>query len=112
LKQQIIDGVGSVNIGQVREGGDFMSALPGEAGEMLAQLPAGVAEQVGAFFKDLFTVEFVQAMRTTYLFSIILVFAGSMLALVLRGSGRQRVTVSAEAATNKAPELAEDQSGD
>ncbi len=88
LNQHIIDGMGSVDIGQLREGSDFTSALPKEAADMLAQMPATVAEQVGAFFKGLFTSEFVHAMRTTYLFSIILVFAGAMLVLVLRGKGK------------------------
>jgi len=84
VKDQIVDGMGSVDLGQMHGGGDFASALPQEAADMLAGLPPAVAEQVEAFFMGLFREEFAHAMRTTYLFSIILVFVGAMLVLVLR----------------------------
>jgi len=90
LKQQIVDGMAGVDLGQMHGGGDLTSALPKEASDMLAQAPAGVAEQVGAFFRDLFTGEFAHAMRTTYLFSIILVFAAAMLVLALRSRAKEQ----------------------
>jgi hypothetical protein len=49
------------------------------------------------FFRDLFSLdnimsEFARAMRTTYLFSIVLVLAGAILALLIRGSIKRSST--------------------
>ena len=97
VKQQIVDAIGSsaVNMGQLRAGGSIEGALPAGAAEMLGQMPAAAADQVTAFFKDVFSLdsmmaEFARAMRTTYLFSIILVFVGAVLVLAVSGSIRRK----------------------
>lgn len=91
-KQQILEAVGSsaTNMGQVRAGGGLGAAMPEEIAGMLAQVPDSMAGQVTAFFKDLFSMDFVmgefaRAMRTTYIISIALVLLGALLALAVSG---------------------------
>ena len=91
VRQQIIDAVGSsgVNMGQMRSDGGIGASIPSGVQEMLAQAPASVAEQITMFFSQLFNpeflmTEFAQAMRTTYIFSIVLMLIGAGLALLIR----------------------------
>jgi EmrB/QacA subfamily drug resistance transporter len=88
VKQQIVDAVGSsaVNMGQLQTGGSLGGSMPSGFQEMVAQLPA----EAITFFKELFSADFimgnfVHAMRTTYLFSIILVLVGAALCLAMSG---------------------------
>jgi EmrB/QacA subfamily drug resistance transporter len=88
VKQQIVDAVGSsaVNMGQLQTGGSLGGSMPSGFQEMVAQLPA----EAITFFKELFSADFimgnfVHAMRTTYLFSIILVLVGAALCLAVSG---------------------------
>jgi hypothetical protein len=88
VKQQILDSVANVDMGQLRGGGGFSGAMPDSVTSALSQMPASVAEQVKTFFKELFNMDaimsdYVHAMRTTYLFSIILVGVGAILALAV-----------------------------
>jgi EmrB/QacA subfamily drug resistance transporter len=99
VKQQIVDALGSsaINMGQLRAGGGISGAMPEGAGDMLGGMPAAVADQATMFFRDLFSLdnimsEFARAMRTTYLFSIVLVLAGAILALLIRGSIKRSST--------------------
>lgn len=92
-KQQILDAVGSsaVNMGQMRTGGGFEAAMPPGVSDMVAGLPDSVAQQVTAFFKDLFSMDFImgefaRAMRTTYILSIGLTLIGALLALGVKGA--------------------------
>ncbi len=87
-KQAILDAVASsaTNMGQMQAGGGMGAAMPSDVQDMLSQVPASMQQQVVAFFKDLFDVntimdQFAHAMRTTYLFSIILMLVGAGLAL-------------------------------
>ncbi len=62
---------------------------------MIAQVPASMPDQVIAFFKDLFGLdyimgEFARAMRTTYLVSIVLMVIGAALALFVSGRIRKK----------------------
>jgi len=89
-KQVILDAIGSsaVNMGQMRSGGSIGGAIPEKAAELLSQIPASVADKVVAYFQDVFSIdaimtEFAQAMRTTYLFSVILVLVGAVLCLAV-----------------------------
>ncbi len=91
VEQQIIDAVGSsgVNMGQMQSDGGIGASLPSGMQEMLAQAPASVAEQITKFFSQLFSpeflmTEFARAMRTTYIFSIVLMLIGAGLALLIR----------------------------
>jgi mannose/fructose/N-acetylgalactosamine-specific phosphotransferase system component IID len=93
VKQQIVDAVSNVNIGQLQAGGDFSGSMPQGVTDTISQLPASVAAQVQAFFKDLFSmdsimIDFAHAMRTTYLLSIILVVVGAILALAVTSRKR------------------------
>jgi EmrB/QacA subfamily drug resistance transporter len=108
VKQQIVDAVSNVNIGQLQAGGDISGAMPQGITDTTSQLPASVAQQVQAFFKDLFGMDslmtdFAHAMRTTYVLSIILVLVGAI--LVLAVTARRR---SVEPLPEPAPELAPD----
>lgn len=96
-KEQIIDAVGSsaINMGQMRAGGGLTGAMPDNVTSMLEQVPDSVAAQVVDFFKDLFNMDFImgefaRAMRTTYVFSIVLVVVGALLALGVRSARRKR----------------------
>jgi EmrB/QacA subfamily drug resistance transporter len=96
-KQQILDAIGSaaVNMGQMRAGGGVGVAMPDGFSDMLGQLPASVADQAAAFFKDLFNMDFIMesfahAMRTTYTVSIILMIIGALLALAVSGKIRKK----------------------
>jgi hypothetical protein len=69
--------------------------MPERVTDLLGQVPASVADQATAFFRDLFGGDFVmgefaRAMRTTYVFSILLVFSGAALALAVSGRVRRR----------------------
>ncbi len=97
VKQQILDAVDSsaFNMGQMRTGGGVGLAMPEGFNEMLGQAPASVADQIGTFFKDLFSLDFLMdsfahAMRTTFTVSIILMIVGALLALAVRGGIRRR----------------------
>ena len=92
VKQQIVDAVGSsaVNMGQMRAGGGIGAAMPDGIAQMMEQVPASMAGQVSEFFSNLFSMDFIMgefahAMRTTYLFSIILLVVGAALALGIVG---------------------------
>jgi EmrB/QacA subfamily drug resistance transporter len=89
-KAQILDAVSSsvVNMGEMRAGGGMGTTMPPQFKEMLSQLPASAADQVTAFFKELFDPQFIlgefaRAMRTTYVFSIVLMVLGGLFALAL-----------------------------
>jgi MFS family permease len=93
VKQQITDALGSVtlNMDDLRSGAGMGGAMPEGAADILGGLPASAAEHVSVFFRDVFGLdvimsEFAHAMRTTYLFSIILVSVGAILALLVGGS--------------------------
>jgi hypothetical protein len=69
--------------------------MPDNVTSMLEQVPDSVAAQVVDFFKDLFNMDFImgefaRAMRTTYVFSIVLVVVGALLALGVRSARRKR----------------------
>jgi len=90
-KQAILDSVGSsaINMGEMRAGGGLGGPIPKEVADMLAQAPASVADQATAFFKGLFSVDFImgefaRAMRTTYVLSVVLMVVGALLALSVR----------------------------
>jgi hypothetical protein len=94
-KQQILEAVTKVDLGQLRGGGSLSGAMPDSVTSMLSQMPAAVAEQAKALLKDVFNMDsimsdYVHAMRTTYLFSIILVGAGAILALAVTARKRSR----------------------
>lgn len=103
-KQQILDAVGSsaVNMGQMRAGGGFSALMPEGVTDMLAQVPPSVADQAKAYFQDLFSMDFIigefaRAMRTTYVFSVVLMVAGALLVLGVSGHiKRKRAERSAE----------------
>jgi EmrB/QacA subfamily drug resistance transporter len=93
LKQQIVDAVGSsaVNMGQLQTGGGLGGSMPSQFQGMLSQLPAQAVD----FFRELFSKDFimgqfVHAMRTTYLVSIILVLVGAGLCLAVSGHIKQK----------------------
>lgn len=95
VKERIIKAVGSsvVNMGEMRAGGGLGAAMPEGASDLLAQLPAGAADQAADFFRNLFDLDFImsefaRAMRTTYLFSIALMVLGGLCALALRGHAK------------------------
>jgi hypothetical protein len=96
VEQQIIDAVGSsaVDMGQIQAAGGIGATLPSGMQEMLAQAPSSVAEQITAFFSRLFSpeflmAEFARAMRTTYVFSIVLMLIGAGLALLIRNRAQR-----------------------
>jgi EmrB/QacA subfamily drug resistance transporter len=95
-KQAIMDAVASSasNMGQMRTGG-LGAAMPAGAQDMLSQVPASLRDQVIAFFKDLFSLDFImteftRAMRSTYTVSIILMLIGAGLALFVSGSVKKK----------------------
>ncbi|MBC7292748.1 MAG: hypothetical protein H5T84_01350, partial [Thermoleophilia bacterium] len=84
VKQQIVEAVGSsaINMGQMQAGGSMAGGIPAGMGNLISQVPA----QAASFFKELLDPrfimsEFVHAMRTTYLFSIVLMLVGAGLAV-------------------------------
>jgi MFS family permease len=102
VKQQILTSVANVDMGQLRAGGGLSGAMPDSVTSALAQMPASVAEQVKTFFKDVFNMDaimsdYVHAMRTTYLFSIILVGVGAILALTVTARKAKPVVASTPA---------------
>jgi EmrB/QacA subfamily drug resistance transporter len=87
-KAKIVASVGGTvkNMGEMSTGGS-MGKPPAAVTDMLAQVPASMVEQVKAFFAELFsrTVvlgEFVRAMQTTLLVSMVVLVCGSVLAAV------------------------------
>lgn len=95
-KQQVLDAVSSSasHMGQMRGEGGVGAALPDGLDQMLIQVPPATADQVTAFFKDLFDpqiilAEFVHAMQTTYMVSIVLVLVGAALSLAVRGQTKK-----------------------
>ncbi len=95
-KQAILDAVASSasNLGQMRTGG-LGAAMPAGSEEFLSQVPASMQQQVVAFFRDLFDMDFIMsafthAMRTTYFFSIILMLIGAALALLISNKSRRK----------------------
>jgi EmrB/QacA subfamily drug resistance transporter len=98
-KQQILDAVANVDMGQLRGSGSFTGTMPDSVMNMLSQMPVSVAEQVKTFFKDLFNLDsimsdYVHAMRTTYVFSIVLVGVGAILALAVTARKKRRQAAS------------------
>jgi EmrB/QacA subfamily drug resistance transporter len=95
-KQAILDAVASSasNLGQMRAGG-LGAAMPAGSEEFLSQVPASMQQQVVAFFRDLFDMDFIMsafthAMRTTYFFSIVLMLIGAALALLVSNKSRSK----------------------
>lgn len=89
VKTRIVEAIGSMasRLGEMGGGseGDVTSMLPPELQTMVASLPAQALD----FFKNLFSreffmEEFAHAMRTTILVSIFILFAGSLLALLIK----------------------------
>lgn len=96
VKEGIVEAVGSsvVNMGEMRAGGGLGASMPQGASDLLAQLPGVTTDQITGFFRGLFDLEFImgefaRAMRTTYLFSIILMIVGGLCALALRKRARR-----------------------
>ncbi len=96
-KEQILEAVGSsaIDIGHTGAGGGLTGVMPDTVTSMLGQLPESVAAQVTDFFKDLFSMDFIlgefaRAMRTTYVFSVVLVVVGALFALGVRSTLRKR----------------------
>lgn len=95
VKQQIIDAVGAsaINMGQLQAGGGLGGSMPAQFQGMLAQLPAQAVEFFkGLFSKEFIMGEFVHAMRTTYVVSIVLVLVGALLCLAVSGRVKKRRT--------------------
>lgn len=87
-KAKIVESVGASmkNMGEMAAGGG-MGRPPAAVTDMLAQVPAAMVEQVKAFFADLFSRtlmlgEFVKAMQTTFLVSMVVLVCGAALAAV------------------------------
>jgi EmrB/QacA subfamily drug resistance transporter len=96
-KQAILDGVTSAasNMGQMQAGGGLGGSMPSGAQQMLSQVPASMQAQVTAFFKDLFSTDYIMgqfthAMQTTYWFSIVLMLVGAGLALFVTGRRKKK----------------------
>jgi EmrB/QacA subfamily drug resistance transporter len=103
-KQQILDAVASsaVNMGEMRASGGISMSMPDSVSGAFSQMPDSVATQVTDFFRDLFSMDFIMgefahAMRTTYLFSIILMVVGALCALAVRGQVKKKRAASAPA---------------
>ncbi len=97
VKQQIVDAVGSsaINMGQMRAGGGLGATMSDALGSLFPSLPPSSEAQMAAFFKELFSMdflmgEFARAMRTTYIFSIVLVVIGALVALPIRSQLKRR----------------------
>ncbi len=85
-KTKIASSVGATmkNMGEMSAGGG-MGKPPAAVTDMIAQVPAAMVEQVKAFFAELFNRtlilgEFVRAMQTTLLVSMVVLICGSALA--------------------------------
>jgi MFS family permease len=95
-KQSILDSINSssINMGQLRTGAGFNVSMPSSVTKILSGLPESVASQLVSSFKSLFSLDFImgefsRAMRTTYVFSIILMVLGAVLALFVRSRLKQ-----------------------
>ncbi len=95
-KQAVLDAVttSASNLGQLGSGGRG-GVMPSGVQDLLGQVPPSMQQQVTAFFKDLFNVdyimgEFARGMRTTYLVSIVLMVIGAALALFVSGRVRRK----------------------
>src|SRR5665811_797524 len=87
VKQQIVDAATSAvtNMGEMRAGGGSMGQPPAAVKDMLAQAPPQAATLLQEIFsRDLIMGEFVQAMKTTFFASMIVLVAGSLVALLIR----------------------------
>ena len=100
VKERIVEAVGSsvINMGEMRAGGGLGASIPQGAGDLLAQLPGATADQVAGFFRSLFNLDFImgefaRAMRTTYLFSIVLMVLGALCVLILRKRAKREQTI-------------------
>lgn len=119
MRQQILDAISAsaVGIGQMQASEGAAGGMSAGLGDLLAQVPASAADQIVAFFKDFFSVDFVmaefaRAMRTTYLFSIILMVVGAGLALAVSGrirKGRRTPPTGTDAEVGR--RAAEDEGG-
>jgi EmrB/QacA subfamily drug resistance transporter len=94
-KQAILDAVATQASSMGQTGAGSTGAMPSGVQNMISQVPASMQQQVVAFFKDLFSPdylfgEFTHAMRTTYLVSIILMLVGAGLALFVSGRIRKK----------------------
>lgn len=98
VKEEIIRAVGSsaINMGQIRAGGGLTGSMSQGMSDLMAQAPVQMREQIGEFFRELFSMdflmgEFAHAMRTTYICSIVLMLVGALVALgVAKLKPRQR----------------------
>ena len=73
------------NMGEMRAGGGSMGEPPAGIKDMMAQVPPQVADLVREIFsRDLIMGEFVRAMKTTFLASMIVLVVGSLVALLIR----------------------------
>lgn len=100
VKQQILETVTSsaINMGELRAGGGFSALMSTGPSSLLAHLPDSMGAQAAGFFQDLFSMDFImgefaRAMRTTYIFSIILMIIGALLALAVRGRPGQEAAM-------------------
>ena len=87
VKQQIVDAATAAvtNMGEMRAGGGSMGEPPAGIKDMMAQVPPQVADLVREIFsRDLIMGEFVRAMKTTFLASMIVLVVGSLVALLIR----------------------------
>jgi len=87
IKEQIITGVTAsvTNMGEMRASGGSMGEPPQAVKEMLAQAPPQAAALLQELFsRDLIMGEFVSAMKTTFLASMMVLVAGSVIALLIR----------------------------
>lgn len=87
IKEQILTGVTSsvTNMGEMRASGGSMGEPPQAVKDMLAQAPAQAADLLREIFsRDLIMGEFVHAMKTTFFASMIVLVAGSAVALLIR----------------------------
>lgn len=113
-------GSSAANMGQLRAGGGLGAAMGGAMGgsaggsggsttagipgaiplpdsvaSLLSHLPEAVAKKIVTFFLDLFNLDFIMdqfahGMRTAYLFSIMLMIVGALLALAVSGRVRKQ----------------------
>ena len=90
VKKQILEAIGSsaINMGEIRAGGGLAGSTSHSMADLLAQAPPQMADQIGRFFRQLFDMdflmgEFARAMRTTYVFSIVLMIVGALVALAV-----------------------------
>ena len=108
-KQQIIDAVGSsaTNMGDMAYGGGGAPQTPAAIKDLLAQVPAGMVQQVTDFFKDIFSRatimgEYVQAMQATFMVAIVVLLLGAAVALLIRNHVAERAEAAEEGSPKEA----------